>query len=140
MGKRLLLMFVLFFAVGLGLVLLPVGTASAQLTSEAGLCGDGIDNDKDGFTDCQDPDCATDPKCVKVPPPSGNCSPGFWKNHPEDFAAACGDAAALAASLGITRLDTCVELGIAVACKGADATCLRSVAAGLLNTVSGCQE
>jgi hypothetical protein len=137
MGKRLLLMFALFFAVGLGLVLLPVGTASAQETA----CNDGLDNDGDKLIDCKDPDCATDPACKVPPPPSGiPCSPGFWKNHTEDFEGACGDAAALAVLLGITRLDTCGELLAAVSCKGSDASCLRSLAASLLNTVSGCQE
>jgi hypothetical protein len=29
-------------------------------------CTDGIDNDCDGSTDCNDPDCATDPACIPV--------------------------------------------------------------------------
>ena len=30
---------------------------------EAGSCGDGEDNDCDGFVDCLDSDCASDPVC-----------------------------------------------------------------------------
>jgi hypothetical protein len=138
MGKRLLLMFALLFAVGLGLVLLPVGTASAQE-----VCDNGVDDNKDGLVDCRDPLCFESPKCKVPPPPTGTpCSPGFWKTvpHRAEFLAACDDAAALAAFLGITRLDTCDELLAAVSCQGADATCLRSLAASLLNTVSSCVE
>jgi hypothetical protein len=129
MGKKLL-MLVLFFAVSLGLVLLPVGTASAQVE----ICDNKVDDDGDGLVDLEDPDC-------KKPPPNGvPCSPGFWKNHPVDFAGACGAAATLASTQGIVALDTCDELLAAVSCRGADATCLRSLAASLLNTVSGCVE
>jgi hypothetical protein len=38
--------------------LLPVG-------SEEGSCRDGADNDRDGLTDCADPDCATDVGAVE---------------------------------------------------------------------------
>jgi len=31
--------------------------------SEAGLCDDGVDDDGDGLTDCEDDDCATDAAC-----------------------------------------------------------------------------
>jgi len=27
------------------------------------ICNDGIDNDNDGFTDCEDSDCDSDPDC-----------------------------------------------------------------------------
>ena len=37
------------------------GDCGAPPASEVGLCGDGADNDCDGFTDCADPDC--DPVC-----------------------------------------------------------------------------
>jgi hypothetical protein len=138
--QRLLTIVGLFFVVGLALVLLSTGTATAQVKGGE-ICDDGIDNNGDKLIDCKDPLCATDPACKVPPPPPGiPCSPGFWKNHTEDFEGACGDAAALAVLLGITRLDTCGELLAAVSCKGSDASCLRSLAASLLNTVSGCQE
>ncbi|MGH7344159.1 MAG: hypothetical protein ACREK4_04550, partial [Candidatus Rokuibacteriota bacterium] len=113
MGKRLLLILCLLFVVGLGLVLLPVGTASAQVKE---ICTDGMDNDGDKLIDCKDPDCATDPACKVPPPPSGTpCSPGFWKNHLDEFNSACGAAAVLAAN---TRLDSCADLLVALTCKG----------------------
>ncbi|MBC8884453.1 hypothetical protein H9X57_16970 [Flavobacterium piscinae] len=28
------------------------------------ICNDGIDNDNDGFTDCDDNDCVSDPSCT----------------------------------------------------------------------------
>jgi hypothetical protein len=122
----------------LSLVLgLSAGTAMAQETS----CNDGIDNDGDKAIDCKDSDCTNSEFCKTPPPPNGTpCSPGFWKNHEDEFDAACGAAAALAAAQGITRLDTCDELLAAVSCRGSDASCLRSLAASLLNTVSGCEE
>lgn len=36
------------------------------------ICGDGLDNDGNGQTDCQDFDCAGQPACV--PPDYGNCA------------------------------------------------------------------
>jgi hypothetical protein len=36
--------------------------------TEVGNCADGIDNDRDGFTDCMDPDCAGDPACAPMCP------------------------------------------------------------------------
>jgi hypothetical protein len=129
MGKRLLLMFALLFAVGLGLVLLPVDTATAQ---KGEICDNKIDDDGDGLVDLDDPDCKTPP-----PPPGIPCSPGFWKNHLDEFNAFCG--AATAVDLG-DSFQTCDQLLTALTCKGSDASCLRSVAAALLNTVSGCEE
>lgn len=44
-------------------------SCSALFEGETGACSDGIDNDSDGLTDCQDPECTTDPVCsssVKV--------------------------------------------------------------------------
>ncbi len=35
------------------------------------ICNDGIDNDADGLTDCDDPDCAADAACL--PPVNDNC-------------------------------------------------------------------
>jgi hypothetical protein len=125
MGKRLLLMSVLFFAVSLGLVLLPVGTASAQ-----GVCGIDIK--------CTDPKCVEDPVCKEPPPPPKGvpCSPGFWKNHEAEFNAFCAQAAAIPND----QFASCGDLLTALTCKGSDASCLRSIAAAALNTVSGCEE
>jgi hypothetical protein len=133
--QRLFTIVGLFFVVSLALVLLSTGTATAQVKE---ICDDGIDNDGNKLIDCKDPACATDPVC-KVPPPPGGipCSPGFWKNHPDDFDEFCEAAAALTVE---PRLDSCRDLLTALTCKGSDASCLRSAAAALLNTVSGCQE
>jgi hypothetical protein len=40
-----------------------VNIVSQTVLSERGLCADGADNDRDGLTDCADPDCAGDPFC-----------------------------------------------------------------------------
>ncbi len=36
---------------------------------EAAACSDGADNDRDGFTDCYDNDCSSDPACASGPQP-----------------------------------------------------------------------
>ncbi len=36
--------------------------------TEVGNCTDGIDNDRDGLTDCRDPDCGSDPACMRTCP------------------------------------------------------------------------
>lgn len=38
-------------------------------------CNDGVDNDLDGYTDCEDDDCARDPSCNTPPVPSNTCTP-----------------------------------------------------------------
>ena len=40
------------------------------MTSEEGLCSDGIDNDEDGDADCSDSDCASDDRCIEGDDPS----------------------------------------------------------------------
>jgi hypothetical protein len=86
---------------------------------------------------CQPPppppcDPKKDPKCEPPPPPkSGNCSPGFYKNHVDFwFGIYCDDLTA----------PTCTQLLSQLNCKGADATCGRSAAAAYLNAQSGCTE
>jgi hypothetical protein len=125
----------------------PSGVTAGVLRLEGGTgsCGDGVDNDFDKLTDCADPECALDEKCKEPPPPPpppGNCSPGFWKNHPTDFAAAC--ALVEASGTAPANLDTCAELLTAISCSGGPATgCTgerRQAAATLLNAVSGCTE
>lgn len=44
--------------------------------SEAGKCGDGIDNDCNGIVDCKDPACNGDPACACVPGTSRACYTG----------------------------------------------------------------
>ncbi|MHC5111248.1 MAG: hypothetical protein ACYTHJ_15370, partial [Planctomycetota bacterium] len=39
-------------------------------------CTDGIDNDCFDGTDCDDPDCATDPACLNPCNNDGTCDPG----------------------------------------------------------------
>jgi hypothetical protein len=39
-------------------------SCSALYAGEAGACADGIDNDDDGLTDCQDSECTIDPYCT----------------------------------------------------------------------------
>jgi hypothetical protein len=123
------------------------GTVSAAVLSlegGTGSCGDGEDNDKDGAIDCKDPECAEDEKCKEPPPPPpppGNCSPGFFKNHPDVFNEWCDEAAALSAT---DAFDDCGDLLEAITCSGGPNTgCTgprRQAAATALNTVSGCTE
>src|SRR5262245_56026851 len=63
----------LFVVVG---ALSLVGCGGGQFTeNEVGLCADGVDNDGDGLTDCDDVvDCGPDPACVV--PEAGNCADG----------------------------------------------------------------
>jgi chitodextrinase len=50
-------------------------------------CGDGMDNDEDGLTDCDDPECAGDPACL--PPPIEICGDGV--DNDEDGLTDCDD-------------------------------------------------
>jgi hypothetical protein len=45
---------------------LEYGTCDGEAlpSPEKGHCADGVDNDCNGLTDCQDPSCATDPACA----------------------------------------------------------------------------
>ncbi|HVO26410.1 MAG TPA: hypothetical protein VMW56_22585, partial [Candidatus Margulisiibacteriota bacterium] len=47
-----------------------------RVTSEAGLCSDGIDNDADGAVDCYDTDCKGDPACAPNGCGNGVVDPG----------------------------------------------------------------
>jgi hypothetical protein len=78
-----------------------------------------------GQVDLQAQKCdPKDPKCVTGTP----CSPGYWKNHLDQFNLYC-DAAG-----------DCDDLLEALTCKGSDSSCGRSAAAAALNEVSGCVE
>jgi hypothetical protein len=72
------------------------------------------------------------PDTPPPPPPDNPCSPGYWKNHEEHFAATCTQVSGW----------TCDELYAAIAtCKGSDASCRRNEAANLLSAVPpGCSE
>lgn len=114
--------------------------AAANLEGGEGSCTDGKDNDGDKLMDCADPDCSTDPACVKNPPPSGTpCSPGYWKNHRTAFNDVCDEAAAIAGD----QFTSCSELLTAITCTGNQPGCTgarRQAAAAALNSVSGCTE
>jgi hypothetical protein len=107
----LFLMVALFFVVGLTMVL-SVDTAMAQTE----ICNDGIDNDGDKLADCADPDCATDPACTKKT--TADCSPGYYKNHPNTWDASAGANACCtgqstdtASQCGLIAFQLCAECG-----------------------------
>ena len=114
---------------------------AANLEGADGSCTDGKDNDGNKLIDCADPGCATDPACVKNPPPEGTpCSPGYWKNHQSAFSGACEAAANYDLS---DQFGSCSDLWTAITCTGNQSGCTgarRQAAAALLNTVSGCTE
>ena len=86
------------------------------------------------------PEPTPEPTPPPPPPPVGNCSPGFWKNHPDDFEDSCQEAADLPGD----EFTTCGDLLVAITCNGGPQTgCTgprRQAAATALNTVSGCTE
>jgi hypothetical protein len=126
--QKLFMIVGVLFVFGVTLAL-PVGPALAQSKE---ICNDGVDNDGDKAIDCADADCATSDFCKTPPPKTGNCSPGFYKNHLTFWVGIyCDD---------ITTDPTCSELLEALTCKGSDATCGRSAAAAYLNSLSGCSE
>lgn len=70
-----------------------------------------------------------DPKCE--PPKEGTpCSPGYWKNHLDDFNQFCLIVEA-------TTGTNCEDQLTALTCKGSDASCGRTAAATQLNLASG---
>jgi hypothetical protein len=105
-----------------------LGTGSLFLEGGKDSCSDKIDNDGDKLTDCADPECAEDPACKDGG--GEGCSPGYWKNHLDEFNAVCGSVPGW----------TCDSLLTALTCKGSDASCRRSDAAEALNAITGCTE
>lgn len=84
------------------------------------------------------PTPTVEPTPTPTPTPEGvPCSPGYWKNHLEEFNAVCGAAADL---LSDDRFRSCDDLMTALTCRGSDESCGRSAAAAALNAVSGCTE
>jgi hypothetical protein len=76
-------------------VVLPATTAVAQTKVE--ICNNGVDDDDNKLTDCADPACTETEFCKNPPPPKkdADCSPGFYKKHPntwDDGICAAGDA------------------------------------------------
>jgi prepilin-type N-terminal cleavage/methylation domain-containing protein len=72
----------------------PVAEANSQ-------CGDGIDNEADGYTDCSDIDCAGSSACQWTgggtpPPPPEICGDGV--DNDANGATDCGDSACLSTS------------------------------------------
>jgi hypothetical protein len=112
---------------------LPVG-------SELGACRDGADNDKDGLTDCEDPDCADDVGSVEGPGAISDIADIQWYRY---FDAECSSTAfhreqtyawtaprtatyevtsgASAARLTLEAFDTCLASALPLSC---DATAL----------------
>ena len=126
--KRFLFLFLALSVCSLGLTYIAV----AQTKGE--ICDNGTDDDGDKLVDCDDPDC----KCEPPPPPKeGNCSPGYWKNHPTEFNQACQAAADLEAG---DSFASCSDILTALTCRGSDSSCKRSEAAALMNRVTGCTE
>lgn len=62
------------------------------------------------------------------------CSPGYWKNHLDEFYLYC-DAAA-----DSSDFDDCADILTALTCRGSDASCRRSEAAAAMNAITGCTE
>ena len=96
------------FGISAGDVVIHVDVAS--LADETGLCFDGIDNDQDGRTDCDDYDCASD--CTSPE----DCSSGLDEDY--DGMTDCSDpdcATELACDGECPQIDLGQALGIGVA-------------------------
>lgn len=83
-------------------------TADCGITSET-RCGDGLDDDGDGKTDCADPDCAADPACGTTPTHETSCT-----NHVDDDVdgktdCADGDCAADSACVITSEAAACFD-------------------------------
>lgn len=78
-------------------------------------CSDGLDNDKDDFTDCYDSDCSQDPACAGGPMPYD--SNGVWRTYTTGGSADCpanetvsaGDHVWLESDCNIVTLDKHVD-------------------------------
>ena len=64
--------------VGQAIFYLPLDPACPN-SPETGRCTDGIDNDSDGFVDCYDNDCSSDPACGGGPSPYD--ANGYWQTY-----------------------------------------------------------
>ncbi len=111
------------FVLVLGLVSQHATPVNAQTKGE--ICDNGTDDDGDKKVDCADEDCANDPACQKEPP-GEPCSPGYWKNHPEEWAGGCG------APCGSTE-----DVLAALSARGPGSSTIRAGAAACLDTNCG---
>jgi hypothetical protein len=84
---------------GEGIGALPAETDFVTFAPEA-ACGDGLDNDGDGATDCRDPDCDGAPGCVETA-----CGDGL--DDDGDGATDCGDADCFGDPRWCAREDLC---------------------------------
>lgn len=103
--------------------LLTVQATPVTAQTKGEICDNKVDDDGDKLIDCEDPDC--DGSC------NGGelgCSPGYYKNHPEDWVGICCQG------------DLCTQLMDALTCRGSDASCGRSAAAAFLDSCTGCTE
>jgi len=63
-----------------------MGCGMPEVTPPDEICGDGLDNDRDGDTDCDDSDCASEPQCQTGPQEYENTTPVDIPDNDEDGA------------------------------------------------------
>lgn len=85
------------------------GTFPGLHTKESN-CTDGIDNDSDGATDCDDSDCATDSACTTPTVTETSCTDEI--DNDGDGATDCGDSDCTADSACITTTESSCTDGI----------------------------
>ena len=121
-SPKLVAAMMLFAAVAL-VIGTQLSSVNISAQTKVEICDNGKDDDGDGKIDGADEDCKT---------PGGQpCSPGYWKNHQEEWVGIfCTNATS----------PSCATLLTALTCKGSDASCGRSAAAAYLNSLTGCTE
>jgi hypothetical protein len=80
---------------------------------------------------CEPPPCEGE-GCEPPPVEGTPCSPGYWKNHRSEWEGIYCDNSSYTVS--------CESILDALTCRGSDADCGRSLAAGYLNSLTGCTE
>ncbi len=87
---RRVMLWMLLGALGGGLTVGACGDDDGG-GDDAEICGNNLDDDGDGLTDCLDPDCTNDPYCAGCDY-DGTCDPGEdAANCPNDCDAVCGN-------------------------------------------------
>ena len=89
-------------------------------------CGDGVDNDSDGDTDCADSDCAADPLCSSTT--EIDCADGVDNDNDGDTDCADSDCSGHPSCSG-TGWD-CVDILTCSANCGSDMVCVQNCRAG----------